>query len=393
MNFNEELNSINDFVSYVKACKEAMRQALISQEQVVSEEATLDTYAGYITAIEGGGGVTVYTVQYLDWDGAVLKSKQVLPGGDVLPPTNPSRESYNFTGWSGMSLNVQLDLTITAQYEYAPNTVVFLDYKGAIISTQNIVTGEDAVPPIVDWGNVILDSWSDYTNIQGRRVIIPTYHSLDGKTYLDIELDETTGLSPTLRFGIESGINRWAYGDGATGANNVPTFTEPLAIQHTYPLYGKYTISLWCDSGADGHLFKQVFVGDYISAIKSFTEGTHEAGEKAFLGHTGLTSVCFTGANYTSSFEGCTGIESILIPAATNSSLYSAAFKDCINLKTVVINKASVMTLYNVTAFENCHPDLKIYVPDNLVDSYKAASGWSVLADKIHPLTDYANAN
>lgn len=120
MNFNAELNSINDFVSYVKTCKEAMRHALISQEQDVPVEATLDTYADYIAAIEGGGGVTVYTVQYLDWDGAVLKSKQVLPGGDVLPPASPSRESYNFTGWSGTSLNVQSDLTITAQYEYAP---------------------------------------------------------------------------------------------------------------------------------------------------------------------------------------------------------------------------------------------------------------------------------
>ena len=130
MNINEKLIEINDFVSYVKSCKGAMRQAIIAQGVLVDEMETLDDYAGKIALIEGGGGIPVYTVQYLDWDGTVLKSQQVLPGGDVLPPTNPSRESYNFTGWSGTSLNVQLDLTITAQYEYAPNTVVFFRLQG-----------------------------------------------------------------------------------------------------------------------------------------------------------------------------------------------------------------------------------------------------------------------
>ena len=401
MNFNEELNSINDFVSYVKTCKEAMRQALIGQEQDIPVEATLDTYAGYIAAIEGGGGVTVYTVQYLDWDGAVLKSQQVLPGGDVIPPTSPARDEWVFTGWSGTSSNVQSDLTATAQYEYAPNIVVFTDYQGKIISTQNIPTGLDAIPPIVDWGNVILDSWSDYTNIQGIRTVTPAFHTRDSKTYITLKLDESTGLTPILVYQMTSGDRiDIDWGDG----NASQAWITGQSV-HTYLAYGTYTLSLASKDGTvvvgyqamPKSSYRTAFEGAYLASVISVVLGaTVTDSVIAFRGCVNLDCVALSNTKYTTLkkadsevYKNCTSLDSVMLPSDI-TSLNGSVFNGCSSLKTVIIPSTSVVALDSATYFTGAHPDLRIYVPEELVNNYKAASNWSSIANKIYQLNDLA---
>lgn len=397
MSINEKLNDINEFVDYVKICKGDMRLALIAQGQSVPVDATLNTFAAHIAAIEGGGGAA-FTVQYLDWDASVLKSQQVLPGGDVLPPINPSRDSYNFLGWSGTSLNVQSDLSITAQYEYAPNIVVFTDYTGKIISTQNVPTGADAVPPIVDWGNVILDSWGDYTNIQSSRVVIPSFHTRDNKAYITLVLDESTGLSPTLFYHMSSGDRIDVdWGDGNTSQAWITG-----QMVHPYPSYGTYTLALSSKGDtvvvgqhASGSEFKTAFEGTYLLAVKKVLLGeTVSDSTIAFRGCANLDSIAFSNTKYSSLrqaasevYKNCASIESVLLPSSI-PSLNGSVFNGCSGLKTVIIPSVTVVSLDSATYFTGAHADLKIYVPENLVNSYKTASNWSSIANKIYPLTD-----
>jgi hypothetical protein len=61
-----------------------------------------------------------YTVTFKDWDGTILKTESVLSGEDATPPSDPTRESYNFTGWSGTYTNVTSNRIITATYTFAP---------------------------------------------------------------------------------------------------------------------------------------------------------------------------------------------------------------------------------------------------------------------------------
>ena len=42
----------------------------------------------------------MFTVQFVDWDGTLIKSEQVPYGGSATAPPNPSRTGYTFTGWS-----------------------------------------------------------------------------------------------------------------------------------------------------------------------------------------------------------------------------------------------------------------------------------------------------
>jgi len=58
-----------------------------------------------------------YTVQFVDYNGSVLKEEIVEEGENATAPADPTREGYTFTGWDvGFSI-VTGNLTVTAQYQ------------------------------------------------------------------------------------------------------------------------------------------------------------------------------------------------------------------------------------------------------------------------------------
>ena len=71
-------------------------------------------------------GIQQYTVQYVDWDGSVLKAETVDKGGRVEPPPEPTRKGYIFRGWDGASTLVVSDMVIAAQYEKIPVEAQYL---------------------------------------------------------------------------------------------------------------------------------------------------------------------------------------------------------------------------------------------------------------------------
>ena len=73
-------------------------------------------------------------------------------------------------------------------------------------------------------------------------------------------------------------------------------------------------------------------------------------------------------------------------------SISGGAFSGCSRLVTLVLRKAdTVCTLANVNAFTNtsiAKGTGYIYVPDNLVEQYKAATNWSTYASQIKPISE-----
>lgn len=101
-------------------------------------------------------------------------------------------------------------------------------------------------------------------------------------------------------------------------------------------------------------------------------------------------------------FEYCYKLERVDLPKAT--VINSECFYACYSLKTVILRENKVCTLGSSNAFNYCYhfsgttnstynpngdKDGFIYVPANLVPSYKAASGWSSWADNIRAIEDY----
>lgn len=78
----------------------------VSSDGVKSSAASLTITASVIT----------YTVNFVDWDGTILKTETVNEGESATAPENPTRAGYNFVGWDKTFSNVTSDLAIKAQY-------------------------------------------------------------------------------------------------------------------------------------------------------------------------------------------------------------------------------------------------------------------------------------
>lgn len=106
-----------------------------------------------------------------------------------------------------------------------------------------------------------------------------------------------------------------------------------------------------------------------------------------------VTSVDFP--NVTGITEGafyyCRNLETINFPKLKNIGV--SAFLNCIKLVTVILRKVDgICTLGSTSIFKNTPIESGtgyVYVPAALVNSYKAATNWTVYADQIRAIEDY----
>ena len=160
-------------------------------------------------------------------------------------------------------------------------------------------------------------------------------------------------------------------------------------------------------------------------------------GGNAFQNCTALTSAVFDKATSVgnSLFNGCTALQTVSFPLAasigsaafTNAptgvlafpsvtsvasgaaaqngpagfdftkklTIPASAFNGAYNFKHLVLRSSELCPLSNVNAFTNSPIGVGlgyIYVPSNLVDTYKAATNWSTYADQIVPISEYPKA-
>ncbi len=91
--------------------------------------------------------IFVYEVSFKDWDGSLIETIYVEHGNSAVPPADPSREGYGFTGWSRGMENITGDTVITAQYLINTYPVTFYDYDGALLKTEMVPHGGAATAP------------------------------------------------------------------------------------------------------------------------------------------------------------------------------------------------------------------------------------------------------
>ena len=77
----------------------------------------------------------IYLVVFKDWDESILKRQYVVHGNSAVAPSNPTRDEYQFIGWSASFSNVTTKLTIVAQYEELESKLLTED--GNVIANQN----------------------------------------------------------------------------------------------------------------------------------------------------------------------------------------------------------------------------------------------------------------
>ncbi len=127
-----------------------------------------------------------YTVKFIGWNGAVLKSETVTYTGDATAPEPPAREGYDFNRWSHDFTNVSSDLEINAIYTQKEYVVTFVDSDDTVLSTQTVKYGEAATAPanptkegytFVGWDN------TGYGNVTQAMTVKAMYVEGTGVTY------------------------------------------------------------------------------------------------------------------------------------------------------------------------------------------------------------------
>ncbi len=88
-----------------------------------------------------------YDVTFMDINDEYISTDVVLKNEGATPPAEPTREGYTFTGWDTDFSNVTSDLTVTAEYEQNSYQVEFVNWNSAVIDTQDVLHGENAVAP------------------------------------------------------------------------------------------------------------------------------------------------------------------------------------------------------------------------------------------------------
>jgi len=95
----------------------------------------------------------------------------------------------------------------------------------------------------------------------------------------------------------------------------------------------------------------------------------------------------------TSAFNGCMSLEKVDMPSSV-ITIGATVFEGCSSLKDIILRSATVVStgsnsnpLY--TPSSGCNPLLKIWVPDALVDTYKADTYFSIYAERIYALSSY----
>ena len=95
---------------------------------------------------------------------------------------------------------------------------------------------------------------------------------------------------------------------------------------------------------------------------------------------------------FSGTFWGCEMVERIEFPKLSGTTIQTFAFRNCRRLHTLVLGGATLNPLENTNAFNGAGTTsavgLRIFVPDNLVQAYKTAGGWSSFANKIKPISE-----
>lgn len=207
--------------------------------------------------------------------------------------------------------------------------------------------------------------------------------------------------------------------EDADGYAKVTVDVQPNLTTETITENGTYTptdfdgyssVTVNVPTGGDDNLIKDMISGDLTSIV--IPNGITKINIDAFSHCQKLTSVnipnsvtsinngafesCSRLSEITipnsvtyigvSAFNQCTGLTNITIPASV-TSIGDMIFFMCSKLSTIIVEPTTPPKLGS-SAFSSNASGRKIYVPDESVDAYKAASNWSTYADDILPMSE-----
>jgi hypothetical protein len=124
-----------------------------------------------------------------------------------------------------------------------------------------------------------------------------------------------------------------------------------------------------------------------LSSLANLTTINNSFGTCRKLSKVTLPNSITTLNNY--AFINASSLPMINVHSVT--TIGNKVFSGCSNLKTFIVENTTPPTL-GTNVFDYTPSDLSIYVPDQSVQAYREASGWSAYANQILPLSQYVES-
>ena len=137
--------------------------------------------------------VNHYTVTFLDWDDSELKTETVDGTSAATAPDAPVHEGYTFVGWDTDDfLSVISDLTVRAQYSLNWYDVFFVDYDGTLLRYTSVTHGSTAIPPYDPYrAGYVFTGWSSNTeHVTARTFAVAQYEPIPAYTHTVVYKDK-----------------------------------------------------------------------------------------------------------------------------------------------------------------------------------------------------------
>ena len=355
--------SIATEIQRLNTAKADIKAAIEAKGVTVPSSATIDTYDDYVSQISGGGG-------------------------GVPMPSNLSSASFNENG-------IIQSLTFTAST--VPNNA----YKGNIVLSS--VTLSSGVTSI---GSNSFSGCSSLTNITINTTTLPSLDNLLPKTILiyvpcdsvhTYRTAKTWNNSANLIFSNDPNCQVESYKARFYDVND----NLIVELQSSTATTGQNITSSETSSYASSTY--RVELGDAFiriqdGAFKGFTHITNlSIGNNVVHINPPFVSGCTSlqtlelPSEYSSYLNTnfatyCNSLQSVTIPSGT-TFIESDAINNCTSLQSITILKTNgVLTINgNTTVFKNTN-NCPIYVPSDLVNTYKSASKWSTIASRIQAI-------
>lgn len=91
--------------------------------------------------------IKTYEVKFIGLNGKVLDSQMVDHGSDAVEPTDTTETGYDFGGWDRTFTNITSHIVVNGIYTIKQYQVNFLDYDGTVLKTETVDHGSGATPP------------------------------------------------------------------------------------------------------------------------------------------------------------------------------------------------------------------------------------------------------
>lgn len=323
-------------------------------------------------------------------------------------PVSTRGTTYAFQGWEPAITTVTGPAVYTAIFR-APVTIYYYDYDGTLLHEEDVAYGRNAT-----WASTparastaqysyAFNGWSrtqggaaDATaqqNMTADRNVYAVYTATLRSYTISFVRGSTDG-GGTLQTGTLS------YGSMPVYSGATPTTTQQ----------GDYVFNGWDPTvvPVTGNQTYTAVFKDMSTPLIKYLKGTMEeyssgtatkVGENAFAYSSSLTSVETTAKIIESSaFVNCGNLETIDLTNPTEVvSIGYSAFTGCYKIKAIFIRSSVMATLAHVDTLPSTPFSIignaAIYVPSNLVNSYKSATNWSKYADRIYPISAYPVTN